>query len=76
MATKKTTTNPYGLTDENLKELHELAQIEAKAERAAEIRKRFKAFIDDHSDELKEGIEVDGLGLTIKLSKKLVVEEL
>lgn len=73
MATKKT--NPFGLTAENLKELHELAELDRQAERAAEIRKRFKSFLDDNIDSLASGIEVDDLYLSAKTSRRLVVEK-
>lgn len=73
MATKK---NEYGLTAEQLSELHDLAKAQAEGEKAGKLRKRFEAFRDDHVNELLDGIEVDGLRLTVKITKTLQVEEL
>lgn len=71
----KKTTNPYGLTADDIKELYELADIDKMAERAAEIRKRFKAFLDDNIEALATGIELDDeLRLSAKTSRRLIVE--
>jgi len=63
------------LTDTQLKELHKLARAQRYAEDAKEIRKRFKAFVEDNQAELAEGIEIDGMELGLKVSLQLTVEE-
>jgi len=63
------------LTDTQLKELHKLARAQKYAEDAKEIRKRFKAFVEDNQAELAEGIEIDGMELGLKVSLQLTVEE-
>jgi len=63
------------LTDEQVKELRRLAKATRAAAEAAEIKKRFKAFVDDNEHALRDGLEVDGLILGVKISKQLTVEE-
>ena len=63
------------ITPEQLKELKRLAKAIKAAAEAAEIKKRFKAFIDDNEDALREGVEIDGLVIGVKVSKQLTVEE-
>jgi len=63
------------LTETQLKELHKLARAQKYAEDAKDIRKRFKAFVEDNQAELAEGIEVDGMELGLKVSLQLTVEE-
>lgn len=64
------------LSDAQLKELHKLAKAQKYAEDAKEIRKRFKAFVDDNREALADGIEVDGMVLGLKVSLQMTVEEL
>jgi len=68
--------NKIELTPAQLKELHKLAKAQAASEEAKDIRKRFKAFVEDHRDALAEGINVDGMELGLKVSLQLTVEEL
>jgi len=63
------------ITDEQVKELKRLAKAIKAAAEAAEIKKRFKAFVDDNEDALRDGVEIDGLVVGVKISKQLVVEE-
>jgi len=63
------------LTETQLKELHKLARAQKYAEDAKEIRKRFKAFVEDNQADLAEGLEVDGMKLGVKVSLQLTVEE-
>ena len=63
------------ITPEQIKELKRLAKAIKAAAEAAEIKKRFKAFIDDNEDALRDGVEIDGLVIGVKISKQLTVEE-
>lgn len=63
------------LTDEQVRELHKLAKAMRYAAEATEIRRRFKAFVDDNEDALRGGVEIGGLVVGVKVSKQLTVEE-
>jgi len=63
------------ITDEQVKELKRLAKAIKAAAEATEIKKRFKAFVDDNEDALRDGVEIDGLVVGVKITKQLVVEE-
>jgi len=63
------------ITDEQVKELKRLAKAIKAAAEATEIKKRFKAFVDDNEDALRDGVEIDGLVVGVKISKQLTVEE-
>ena len=63
------------LTDEQVRELHKLAKAMRDAAEATEIRRRFKAFVDDNEDALRGGVEIGGLVVGVKVSKQLTVEE-
>lgn len=63
------------ITPEQLKELKRLAKAIKAAAEATEIKKRFKAFIDDNEEALRDGVEIDGLVIGVKISKQLTVEE-
>jgi len=63
------------LTTEQVKELKTLCEAARAAEEAKKIRGRFKAFMEDNEEALKEGVEVSGLRLGIHYSKQLTVEE-
>ncbi len=71
MATKIT------LTTEQKKDLAALAEAIKAAGAAKKLRERLKAFSDDYEDELRaeDGVVVNGLRLTLKVSKRLDVEE-
>ena len=71
MATKKT----VKLSNEQIKELKTLCIAARQAEEAKKIRGRFKAFLEDNEEALKEGVEISGLKLGIHYSKQLTVEE-
>jgi len=45
------------------------------AEEAKRIRGRFKAFMEDNEEALKNGVEISGLRLGIHYTKQLTVEE-
>jgi len=64
------------VTADQLKELKRLAKSIKAAAEASEIKKRFKAFVDDNEDALREGVEIDGLMIGVKVTKQLTVEEL
>ena len=70
MATKKS----LKLTTEQVKELKSLAEAAKKAAEAKKLRERFKAFMEDNEDVLRNGIVTDGLKLGIHYSKQLTVE--
>lgn len=63
------------LSAEQLRELRKLAKAMKCAAEASDIRKRFKAFVDDHEDALRDGVEIGGLVVGVKISKQLTVEE-
>jgi len=63
------------ITDEQIKELKRLAKAVKAAAEASEIKKRFKAFVDDNEDALRDGVEIDGLLVGVKITKQLTVEE-
>jgi len=63
------------ITNEQIKELRRLAKAIKCAAEATEIKKRFKAFIDDNEDALRDGVEIDGLIVGVKITKQLTVEE-
>ena len=63
------------LTKEQIGELKKLAEYSHNADEAKKIRERFKAFTEDNFDALKEGINVDGLVLGVKVTKQLTVKE-
>lgn len=78
MATKKKSAAvdvDYGLTEDQIKELHELAEALKASEKVAKLRKRFEAFRDDHIEELLKTIRVDGMKVFAKISKTLCVVE-
>ena len=62
------------LTTDQVKELKALAEAARQAEEAKKIRGRFKAFMEDNEEALKEGVETAGLRLGIHYSKQLTVE--
>ena len=62
------------LTTDQVKELKALAEATRQAEEAKKIRGRFKAFLEDNEEALKEGVETAGLRLGIHYSKQLIVE--
>ena len=62
------------LTNEQVKELKTLAEAVRKAAEAKKIRERFKAFLEDNEDALRDGVETEGLRLGIHYSKQLTVE--
>lgn len=68
-------TKSIKLTPEQVKELKALARATRAAAEASEIKKRFKWLIDDHEAVLREGVELAGLHLGVRVSKQLVVEE-
>jgi len=72
MANRKT----IKLSKEQSQELHTLAKAIRAAAEAAEIKKRFKAFVDDNEEALREGVEIDGLLIGVKITKQLTVEEI
>ena len=63
------------LTTDQVKELKTLCAAAKAAEEAKKIRGRFKAFMEDNEEALKDGVEVAGLRLGIHYSKQLTVEE-
>ncbi len=63
------------LSAEQVGELKTLCEAAKAAETAKRIRGRFKAFMEDNEDALKDGVEVSGLRLGIHYSKQLTVEE-
>lgn len=63
------------ITEDQLKELRRLAKAIKCAAEASDIKKRFKAFVDDNEDALREGVEIDGLVIGVKITKQLTVEE-
>ena len=63
------------LTKEQVSELKKLAEYSRNADEAKKIRERFKAFTEDNFDALKEGIDIDGLVLGVKVTKQLTVKE-
>ena len=62
-------------TPEQVRELKTLARAIKAAAEASDIKKRFKWLIDDHEALLREGVDLAGLHLGVKVSKQLVVEE-
>lgn len=68
-------TKTIKLTPEQVKELKTLARAIRAAAEASDIKKRFKWLIDDHEAALREGVDLSGLHLGVKVSKQLVVEE-
>jgi len=63
------------LTTEQIKELRRLARAIKAAAEASDIKKRFKAFVDDNEEALRDGVEIDGLIVGVKITKQLTVEE-
>ena len=75
--TKKTAKAKLVLTSEQKQDLHALAVAIKAACVAKKLRERFKAFIDDNEDALRgeDGLVIDGLRISVKVSKRLDVEE-
>ena len=71
MATKIT------LTKEQKQDLAELCEAIKAAGAAKRLRERLRAFSDDNEDALRaaEGLVINGLRLSLKISKRLDVEE-
>lgn len=63
------------LSKEQIGELKKLAEYSKCADEAKKIRERFKAFTEDNFDALKDGIDIDGLILGVKVTKQLTVKE-
>ena len=74
MSTKKNK-KVIKLNNEQVEELKTLCVAIRYAEAAKRIRGRFKAFLEDNEEALKEGVEISGLKLGIHYSKQLTVEE-
>jgi len=68
-------TKQIKLTNEQVKELKTLSVAVKAAEEAKRIRGRFKAFMEDNEEALKNGVEISGLRLGIHYTKQLTVEE-
>ena len=65
------------LTAEQKKDLRALAACIKASVGAKKLRERFRAFIDDNEEILRdeEGVVIDGLRISVKVSKRLDVEE-
>ena len=74
MSTKKTK-KAIKLNEEQIEELRTLSKAIQYAETAKRIRARFKAFMEDNEETLKNGVEIAGLKLGIHYQKQLIVEE-
>ena len=62
-------------TAEQIKELKQLAKAIEASEKVKELRGHFKGVVETYEDALREGIDVDGLHLSLKVSRTLVAEE-
>ena len=74
MSTKKNK-KVIKLNNEQVEELKTLCVAIRYAETAKRIRARFKAFMEDNEETLKNGVEIAGLKLGIHYQKQLIVEE-
>ncbi len=75
--TKKVAKAKLVLTAEQKKDLHALAAAIKAAYAAKKLRERLRAFIDDNEEVLRteEGIVLDGLRVSVKVSKRLDAED-
>lgn len=62
-------------TAEQIKELKQLAKAIESSEKVKELRSRFKGVVENYEEALREGIDVDGLHISLKVSRTLVAEE-
>ena len=65
------------ITPEQKKDLKALCEAIKAAAAAKKLRERFKAFVDDNEEALRteDGLLVDGLKVTLKISKQLNVSD-
>ena len=65
------------ITPEQKKDLKALCEAIKAAATAKKLRERFKAFVDDNEEALRteDGLLVDGLKVTLKISKQLNVSD-
>ena len=63
------------ITDNEAKKLKRLMKAQTYAEEAYGLKKELKGFLEDNEALLADGVEYDGMYLTVKYSKQLVVKE-
>lgn len=67
------------LTEEMSSDFHRLAKALAAIEKHNKIVRaigaKYADFIDEYEDLLRRGTSVDGLGLSLKITRKLIAEE-